>query len=53
MRWEGGMFFILFKNGEHRASLRFYLFVYTVNQGNKGDALKIFLRPRSDGKTVL
>ena len=53
MRWEGGRFLVLFKGGEHRASARFYLFVSNVNQGNKGDGLKIFLHARRDGKTLL
>ena len=30
-------------------SPRFYLFVSDVNQGNKGDGLKIFLRAHRDG----
>ena len=36
VRWEGGRFLVLSKGGEHRVSLRFYLFVSDVNQGNKG-----------------
>ena len=36
MRWEGGRFLVLFKVEEHRASLKFYLFVSDVNQGNEG-----------------
>ena len=53
MRWEGGRFLVLFKGGEYRVSPRFYLFVSDVNQRNKGDGLKIFLRACRDGKTFL
>ena len=53
MRWEGWKFLALFKGGEYRLSPRFYLFVSDVNQGNKGDGLKIFLRGCKDGKTLL
>ena len=53
VRWEGGRFLVLFKDGEHRVSARFCLFVFDVNQGNEGDAFKIFLRARRDGKTLL
>ena len=35
VRWEGERFLVLFKDGEHRVSPRFYLFVSDVNQGNK------------------
>ena len=33
--WEGGRFLILFKEGEHRVSPRFYLFASDISQGNK------------------
>ena len=36
VRWEGGRFLVLFSDGEHRVSPRFYLFVSDVNQGNEG-----------------
>ena len=36
VRWEGGRFLVLFKVREYRVSLRFYLVVSDVNQGNKG-----------------
>ena len=51
--WEGGRFLVLFKGGEHTVNPRFHLFISDVNQGNKGEWLKIFLRARRDGKTVL
>ena len=53
VRWEDGRFLVLFKGGEQRMNPRFYLFVSDVNQGNEGDRLKIFLRARRDGKTLL
>ena len=53
MKWEGGRFLVLFKGGENRVSPRFCLFVSDVNQGNEGDRLKIFLRARKGGKTLL
>ena len=53
VRWEGGRFLVLFKGGVNRVSPRFYLFVSDVNQGKEGDGLKIFLRARWDGKTLL
>ena len=34
--WGGGMFLVLFNRHGHRVSPRFYLFVFDVNQGNKG-----------------
>ena len=36
VRWEGGRFLVLFEDGKHRVSPRFYLFVPDVNQGNEG-----------------
>ena len=36
VRCEGGRFLVLFKDGEHWVSPRFYLFVSNVNQGNEG-----------------
>ena len=36
VRWEGGTFLVLFRGGEHRVSLRCYLFVSDVDQGNVG-----------------
>ena len=36
VRGGGGTFLVLFKGREHRVSPRFYLFVFDVNQGNKG-----------------
>ena len=53
VRREGGRLLVLFKGGEHRVSPRFNLFVSDVNQGNKGDGLKIFLHAGRDGKTLL
>ena len=53
VRWEGGRFLVLLKGEEHRVSPRFYLSASDVNQGNEGDGLKIFLRARRDGKTLL
>ena len=38
VRWKGGGFLVLFKGGEHRVSLRSYVFVSDVNQGNEGDS---------------
>ena len=51
--YEGGRFLVLFKGGEDRMSPRFYLFLSDVNQGNKGDGLKIFLCTRRYGKILL
>ena len=53
VRSESGRFLVLFQGGKHRMSPRFYLFVPNVNQGNKGDGLKNFLRACRDGKTSL
>ena len=53
VRWEGGKFLVLFKSRKHRVNPIFYLFISDVNQGNKGDGLKIFLYARRDGKTLL
>ena len=53
VRWEGRRFFVLFKDGEHRVSLRCYLLLCDVNQRNKGYGLKISFHPHSDGKTLL
>ena len=36
VRGGGGTFLVLFEGREHRVSPRFYLFVFDVNQGNKG-----------------
>ena len=36
VRWEGEKFLVLCKDGEHRVSPIFYLFVSDVNQGNEG-----------------
>ena len=36
VRGGGGTFLVLFKGRERRVSPRFYLFVFDVNQGNKG-----------------
>ena len=32
VRWEGGIFLVLFKSGERRVNPRFHLFVSEVNQ---------------------
>ena len=52
-RWEsgevgrmGGSWYS--RVGGQRVSSRFHLFVYDVNQGDKG----VFLRGRKDGKTL-
>ena len=36
VRWEGGKFLVLFKEGGHRVRPRFYLFVSDINHGNEG-----------------
>ena len=36
VRQKGEGYLVLFKGGGHKMSLRFYLFVSDVNQGNKG-----------------
>ena len=53
VRWQVGRFLVLFKDGECRASPRFYLFVSDVNQENARNGLKIFWRAHRDGKTLL
>ena len=35
LAWEGGRFLVLFKGGGRRVALKFHLFVFDVNQGNK------------------
>ena len=50
-RWEVPVFF---KDGEHKMSPRFHLFVSDVNQENAGvGCVQDFLPGRRDGKTLL
>ena len=50
-RWEVP---VLFKDGEHKMSPRFHLFVSDVNQENAGvGCVQDFLPGRRDGKTLL
>ena len=36
VRWQGGRYLVLFKDGGHKMSPRFHLFVSDVNQRNQG-----------------
>ena len=36
VRQKGERYLVLFKDGGHKMSLRFHLFVSDINQGNKG-----------------
>ena len=36
VRWEDERFMVLFKDGKHSVSPRFYIFVSDVNPGNEG-----------------
>ena len=63
MKRKDGIFLVLFKGVEYRLNPIFYLFFSDVNQrnkgqsdvdqGNKGDGLKIFLYACRDGRTLL
>ena len=63
-RWQGmkggrmvrqkcGRYLVLFKDGGHKMSLRFHLFISDVIKGSKGwNEFKIFFCSRRDGKTL-
>ena len=54
VRQKGGRYLVLFKDGGHKMSPRFHLFVSDVNQGNEGLGwVQDFLCDRRDGKTLL
>ena len=52
VRWQGGRFLVFFKGWGCRVKTRFHLFVPDINETKEQDVFKIFLRSRSDGKTL-
>ena len=54
VKQKGGRYLFFFKDGEHKMSSRFHLFVSDVNQENAGvGCVQDFLPGRRDGKTLL
>ena len=54
VRQKSGRYLFFFKDGEHKMSPRFHLFVSDVNQENAGvGCVQDFLPGRRDAKTLL